>query len=767
MTLATVNVGAGWHESTRLCIEAAATEGAVLLGGNDLVSALVRRVSGQQTGLGAVLAACALLAIFALHPSSASASANANWETGLQASLPADAGINPGVVLTSVSCPSAGDCTAAGEYVDGSGGGRGLLLTQSAGAWGTGTETPLPANAATAPGSFITDISCPSVGNCSAVGGYQDSSLHGDGLLLTETAGVWTGVEAMLPADANADSNIHISSVSCASPGNCAAVGQYIDTSLAFHGVLFTETAGVWATGVAATLPADARTANAQVSIIRVSCASAGKCSAVGDYVDNSGHSQSLLLAETGGTWATGVKAPLPANMGTNPEAGIDSVSCASAGNCTAVGNYADSSNHFQGVLLTETAGVWATGVEASLPANAATQPSAFVDWVSCGSPGNCTAVGGYTDSSNHFQGVLLTETAGSWAPGVQAPLPANAAANPNVSPNSISCALPGDCSAVGTYTDSSGHTDGLLLTETAGVWAIGEQAPLPADASAGAGAGDPSVAVNSVACPTAGDCAAAGRYIDSSHHSQGLLLSSAPATPTLTASGPASGAPGTQISAASISAALAGGSAPTGTVTFKVFGPQSSPPTSCTSGGTTVGTASVSGNRTYHPSGGFAPASPGQYWWFAGYGGDRSDNAVASACGAGMAPTDVATAAAAPPQPPTLSAVKLGSKRFRAKKGTTLKATLSQAAKVKVAITRAVKGRRVRNRCKRNAKKGKRCTTTITKRTLSFSGKAKPNVFNLKLRGLAKGAYTAAVTAKNANGTSETVKLKFTIKHR
>ena len=541
MTLATVNVGAGWHESSRLRIEAAATEGAVLLGGSDLVSALVRRVSGQQARLGAVLAACALLLISALHPSSASASANANWETGVQASLPANAGMNSAVVLMSVSCPSAGDCTAAGNYSDSSGGERGLVLTQSAGAWGIGIEAALPANAATAPESFVTDISCPSAGNCSAVGGYRDSSLHGDGLLLTETAGVWTGVEAILPADANADSNIHISSVSCASPGNCAAVGQYIDTSVDFHGVLFTETAGVWATGVPATLPADGRTANAQVSIIRVSCPSAGNCSAVGGYVDKSGHSQGLLLAETGGTWATGVKAPLPANMGTNPEAEITSVSCASAGNCTVVGDYADSANHFQGVLLTETAGVFVTGVEASLPADAATQPSAFVDSVSCGSPGNCTAVGRYTDSSNHFQGVLLTKTAGSWAPGVQAPLPADAAANPNVSPNSISCASPGDCSAVGTYADSSGHTDGLLLTETAGVWAIGEQAPLPADASAG----DPNVAVNSVACPTAGDCAAAGRYIDSSRHSQGLLLSSAPATPTLTASGPTSGAPG------------------------------------------------------------------------------------------------------------------------------------------------------------------------------------------------------------------------------
>ena len=60
-------------------------------------------------------------------------------------------------------------------------------------------------------------------------------------------------------------------------------------------------------------------------------------------------------LAST--NWATGVEASLPANAGTNPDAGfapvLGSVSCASAGNCTAVGTYDDSSRHEQGLLLT------------------------------------------------------------------------------------------------------------------------------------------------------------------------------------------------------------------------------------------------------------------------------------------------------------------------------------------------------------------------------------------------------------------------------
>jgi hypothetical protein len=64
-------------------------------------------------------------------------------------------------------------------------------------------------------------------------------------------------------------------------------------------------------------------------------------------------------LAST--NWATGVEASLPANASTNLDVSLDSVSCASAGNCTAVGNYNDSSDSStlqdQGLLVTETSG--------------------------------------------------------------------------------------------------------------------------------------------------------------------------------------------------------------------------------------------------------------------------------------------------------------------------------------------------------------------------------------------------------------------------
>jgi uncharacterized membrane protein len=122
----------------------------------------------------------------------------------------------------------------------------------------------------------------------------------------------------------------------------------------------------------------------------------------------------------------------------------------------------------------------------------------------------------------------------------------------------------------------------------------------------------------------------------------------------TTTVAAPASDTTNTAIAASSFSSTLAGAtSGATGTITFKVFGPQTSPPVTCAIGGTTVGTATVSGNGTYNPSAGYTPTSAGTYWSYARYSGDLYDSPSSSGCGSGMVSTIVknatTTTAAAP----------------------------------------------------------------------------------------------------------------------
>jgi hypothetical protein len=284
-------------------------------------------------------------------------------------------------------------------------------------------------------------------------------------LVLSETAGIWSaGVEASLPANATTGANqdVSLDAVSCPSPGNCSAVGNYNDSSGNGDGLLLTETGGLWATGVQATLAANAVHSNQSVSLKSVSCASPGNCSAVGTYLDRSGTDQGLLLSQAAGAWAAGVEAALPANAATKFQAVVPgAVSCPSAGNCIVAGNYYDRSGNIQGLLLDERASRWATGIEAALPANAATTlQSVLLNSVSCLSAGNCTAVGRYIDRSGNGQGLLLTEALRLWASAVDTGLPAYAYLA------SVSCPSGQNHSCIGTgsYRSSSGSTQGLLM---------------------------------------------------------------------------------------------------------------------------------------------------------------------------------------------------------------------------------------------------------------------------------------------------------------
>ena len=120
-----------------------------------------------------------------------------------------------------------------------------------------------------------------------------------------------------------------------------------------------------------------------------------------------------------------------------------------------------------------------------------------------------------------------------------------------------------------------------------------------------------------------------------------------AKASPTLTVSThPSTDTAGMGISAASLVATLAAssGTNDTSTITFTVFGPQSTAPTTCTSGGTTVGTATPAGNGTYSPSAGYTPSTAGNYWWYVSSPLNANNNATSSTCGSGMAETVVLT---------------------------------------------------------------------------------------------------------------------------
>ena len=61
------------------------------------------------------------------------------------------------------------------------------------------------------------------------------------------------------------------------------------------------------------------------------------------------------MVSQVNGTWQTAIEVPGTAALNQGGSADVSSVSCASAGNCSAGGDYQDSSGHFQAFVVSET----------------------------------------------------------------------------------------------------------------------------------------------------------------------------------------------------------------------------------------------------------------------------------------------------------------------------------------------------------------------------------------------------------------------------
>jgi hypothetical protein len=98
--------------------------------------------------------------------------------------------------------------------------------------------------------------------------------------------------------------------------------------------------------------------------------------------------------------------------------------------------------------------------------------------------------------------------------------------------------------------------------------------------------------------------------------------------------------------------ATLSGGVAPTGTITFQLFGPNDA---TCAAAAAFTSTVTVAGNGSY-TSANFTPSLAGTYRWIAAYSGDAANAASATACNdANESVTVSATSIVATPAP-TLS---------------------------------------------------------------------------------------------------------------
>jgi len=389
----------------------------------------------------------------------------------------------------------------------------------------TALAVPLPAGANPKGGTSLAQVVCPSKDGCVAFGTYTSRRPAGRRtlVLVWRAGGRWTASRELVPAG--------LTTAACPALGSCVGA-----RSGERRGYVLSEQGRRWAE-TPVQLPGSPNSAWPTLS--SVSCGSPGNCTAVGSF--RNPVLEPLVVSESVGRWQAGVSPPLPPTAATAPAAGstdagggLSLVSCPQAGTCAAVGTYTDEASSGQdGWLLDERAGQWGAGETMPLPADAApfgdperggTSPFFGFSGLACPSAGECTAVGGYWGRGDVEQGLIETEHDGVWMPAVRAPVPSNAglntaSANAFESPlEAVACAAAGDCAAAGWYLDTEGRRHGLLLSEHGGVWQARELR-LPSGVSPGAG-----VDLRSVACPAPGACVAVGETVDHGR-ARGLLV--------------------------------------------------------------------------------------------------------------------------------------------------------------------------------------------------------------------------------------------------
>jgi len=460
-----------------------------------------------------VAALCSALLAGASAASAATPAAGARvtggtWGTAKE--LPGLAALNKGGFATvySVSCPSPGNCGAAGTYTDRASHLQAFVASQTNGTWGKAIEVPgIEALNVDGDADFIT-LSCASPGNCSAGGEYQ-TGREGffQPFVVTETNGTWgKAIEVPGIAARTGPHDAEVITVSCASPGNCSAGGHF-DNNHFRQAFVVNQTNGTW--GKAIRVPGTLRTRIGLADVASVSCRAPGNCTAGGGFIDHDHIGQPFVVRERNGTWGKAIRVPGIKLLTAAGDAGIGSLSCAAVSDCSAGGSYEDSHGFFQAFVVNERNGTWGKAIE--IPGTAAlNHQNASVASMSCASPGNCSASGIYTKRSLLDEPYVVTETNGTWGKAIEVPGIAALNRDGHAHVGSVSCGAAGNCSVGGDYLDGHLRQQAFVVNQAHGTW--GKAIEVPGTAALNK---DGQASVASLSCAAPGRCSAVGYYTD------------------------------------------------------------------------------------------------------------------------------------------------------------------------------------------------------------------------------------------------------------
>jgi hypothetical protein len=334
-----------------------------------------------------------------------------------------------------------------------------VLLGLAVGALGTGVSAAFPAAAAMrpdipTPGDFgqLDAVWCTSPARCWAVGYYARGSTDFD-QVQRWNGRKWALVSA--PGRGN-NTSVHteLTSVTCVTPASCWAVGELGRRDGSDHNQVARWNGRRWSL---VSVPDPGATTTTKLNeLIGVSCAARASCWAVGEHSRYLGFEHNEVVHWNGRRWSL---ASVPDPAATSPYANSDlvGVSCPSRANCWAVGNYMPTPS---GSQLNEV--VHWNGRKWSRVIVPSPSGGSELFGVSCPSPGSCWAVGTYF---TYVRGVTTTLNEALHWNGHRWSLvatPDQAAPGSGNELTDVSCTSPANCWAVGGYGNIFGYPVGF-----------------------------------------------------------------------------------------------------------------------------------------------------------------------------------------------------------------------------------------------------------------------------------------------------------------
>jgi hypothetical protein len=264
-----------------------------------------------------------------------------------------------------------------------------------------------------------------------------------------------------------------VTSVSCASPGNCAAIGNYAqkrERNFALYNSVFSarEVNGKWHTARRVRSVND----SGYSVLTSASCAASGDCGAGGFYEpgpagyggpnDGNAHvPQAFLVISANGTWARATRVPGTATLekarGTSA---VSALSCPAARTCSVGGTYYARSGP-RGLFVASLAdGTWVPAMPVGGIPALGNGARLDITAMSCASSRNCSAGGYYAALNSAGVTFVMSDVNGAWGPATE--IPGTSAGQPLV----MSCAAAGRCSAAGIF-EAGGHPSIFVTSST------------------------------------------------------------------------------------------------------------------------------------------------------------------------------------------------------------------------------------------------------------------------------------------------------------